>query len=125
MFIGEVAKKTGLSIKAIRLYEERGLISPSRQGRYRVYNDVDLETLKLIVEVKVLGVTLSQLEDVIQYQDGQVDWQRIGQFLIQVKAQMIEEREKLTQKINQLEECIHSIDTCPSHSIPCQSPVVK
>lgn len=117
MFIGEVAKKTGLSIKAIRLYEERGLIEPPpRQGRYRVYKERDLEILRLIVEAKALGVTLSQLQDVIQYRNGQVDWQRIGQFLIQVKAQIIEEQAELARKITQVEECILSINACPQSS---------
>lgn len=117
MFIGEVAKKTGLSIKAIRLYEARGLIeAPPRQGRYRVYKERDIEILRLIVEAKALGVTLSQLQDVIQYRNGQVDWQRIGQFLLQVKARMIEEQAELAQKIDQVEQCIRSINESPPSS---------
>lgn len=48
MFIGEVSRKTGLSIKAIRLYEELGLIqTPQRQGRYRIYKHSDVDILNL------------------------------------------------------------------------------
>ena len=49
MYIGEVAKKTSLSIRAIRLYEEKGLIKPlPRKGKYRVYNKSHIEILHLI-----------------------------------------------------------------------------
>ena len=44
MYIGELSKRTGLSVKAIRLYEEKGLVKPPlRVGRYRVYQESDIE----------------------------------------------------------------------------------
>ena len=111
MYIGEVAKKTGLSIKAIRFYEQKGLIrEPDRAGRYRVYNSSDVELLILIREAKQLGVTLSQLKGVVYYKDDQVDWVKISVFMEQVKAQLLEQIEALRGKVAKIDQCCEQIN---------------
>ncbi|MFC3153019.1 MerR family transcriptional regulator [Litoribrevibacter euphylliae] len=113
MYIGEVAKQTGLSIKAIRLYEEMGLIrTPKRQGRYRVYNEQDVEVLRLIFEAKQLGVTLSRLKNVIVYDQGEVDWARIRTFLHEVRAEFQQQLLTMQRNIERVSECIGSLDEC-------------
>ncbi|UXI02620.1 MerR family transcriptional regulator [Photobacterium sp. TY1-4] len=114
MYIGAVAKQTGLSVKAIRLYEQKGLIQPpARHGRYRVYRAQEVEALKLIVEAKSLGVTLARLKDVIVYQNGELDWQRIGLFLAEVKQSLEQEKQALEAKIAQADLCLQSLNACP------------
>lgn len=111
MFIGEVSKRTGLSIKAIRFYEEKGLIrSPLRQGRYRVYTNTDIEILSLISEAKKLGVTLARLNNVIVYHDGEIDWARINQFLIEVKNELQAEMLAISRKVKKVEKCIDAMN---------------
>jgi len=110
MYIGEVSKKSGLSIKAIRLYEARGLIrTPARSGRYRVYNKADIEILRLIAEAKLLGVTLASLKDVIVYDENGPDWQRIKIFLIEIKAKLIAQKHDINERIKLVETCIREI----------------
>lgn len=114
MYIGAVSKRTGLSIKAIRLYEDMGLIRvPLRQGNYRVYTETDVEVLQLIKEAKQLGVTLNRLKGVIRYRDGDVDWDRIHCFLLDVRQQLMAEHALLEQKIKRVELCLRSMDSCP------------
>ncbi|SDZ78128.1 MerR family transcriptional regulator [Microbulbifer marinus] len=114
MFIGEVSRKTGLSIKAIRFYEKIGLTrTPARQGRYRVYSSMDVEVLKLIAEAKSLGVSLAKLQGVITYQNGNVDWNRIAEFLARTKSDLQAELGLLHEKIEKIDECIKSIRSCP------------
>ncbi len=114
MYIGEVAKLTGLSIKAIRLYEERGLImAPPRSGRYRMYNRVHIDLLNLIKEAKALGSSLGQLKEVIVYQQGEVDWPRISVFLKQLKQQLITQRDAINHKIENVDACIATIESEP------------
>lgn len=114
MYIGEVSKKTGLSIKAIRLYEEKGLIlPPPRNGKYRVYGDSHIEILNLIKEAKLLGVTLSQLKELIVYQDGEADWSAIGSFLLDIRQQLRDQIADMEKKIERIESCISEIDNCP------------
>lgn len=113
MFIGEVSKKTGLSVKAIRLYEEKELIrSPVRRGRYRVYTDGDIEVLRLIVEAKSLGVSLAKLKGVIAYRNGKIDWNKINQFLHSVKEGLEAELLQVSNNIKKVNKCMASIDSC-------------
>jgi len=110
MYIGELSKRTGLSIKAIRFYEKIDLIKqPERKGRYRVYQEADIEILVLIKEAKELGVTLAQLKDVITYNDGKVDWGNIKIFLAEVRKQLLNQIEELKIKVISLDECYHQI----------------
>ncbi len=111
MYIGEASRKTGLSIKAIRFYEEKGLIRQAeRIGRYRVYQDTDVEILILIKEAKELGVTLSQLKGIIVYNDGKVDWANIKIFLGEIRGQLINQIDDIQKKIDSLDKCYGQIN---------------
>ncbi|UJF20465.1 MerR family transcriptional regulator [Shewanella sp. OMA3-2] len=110
MYIGEISKKTGLSIKAIRFYEERGLIqTPERKGRYRVYQQKDVELLILIKEAKALGVTLSQLKGVIVYKNDRVDWASIKQFLSEFREELVAKSKDINNKIANIDRCFEQI----------------
>jgi MerR family copper efflux transcriptional regulator len=111
MYIGEASKKTGLSIKAIRFYEEIGLIrQPERRGRYRIYEETDIEILVLIKEAKELGITLSKLQGVIVYNNGKVDWLKIKIFLREIREQLIHDIEDMKMKVSNLDKCYHQIN---------------
>ena len=111
MYIGEASKKTGLSIKAIRVYEEKGLIvRPERIGRYRVYKELDIELLILIKEAKELGVTLSQLKGIIVYKDGKVDWAIIKTFLTEIREQLMNQIDDIKKKVESLDQCYEQIN---------------
>jgi DNA-binding transcriptional MerR regulator len=47
-------------VRALRFYEKRGLISPRRKGRVRIYGQVDSHRVSLIRRVKKLGFTLAE-----------------------------------------------------------------
>ncbi|MGH8349793.1 MAG: MerR family transcriptional regulator [Pseudomonas sp.] len=62
MFIGRLAKLTGCTPKAIRLYEQMGLINePERDGRYRTYNAHHLEIVHLIRRAQIAGFKLAEM----------------------------------------------------------------
>ncbi|MEQ2353970.1 MerR family transcriptional regulator [Pseudoalteromonas piscicida] len=114
MYIGKLSKQTGLSVKTIRFYEEKGLIpTPERVGKYRVYSQVDVDLLLLIKEAKSLGVSIKQLQQVIEIKGRQVNWVEINTFLVELKASCIEQVAQLQQKIHRIEHCIASLDECP------------
>ncbi|AZZ98164.1 MerR family transcriptional regulator [Pseudoalteromonas sp. R3] len=113
MYIGEVAKKTGLSVKAIRFYEEKDLIiAPKRKGVYRIYTPEHIEVLKLISEAKDLGVTLSELKGVIKYHNGSANWTEINAFLVVIRQRLENELQAISEKIAKLDICIGSISSC-------------
>lgn len=114
MYIGQIAKKTGLSIKAIRLYEERGLIMPPpRKGKYRVYSESHVDILTLIKEAKTLGITLSQLKDAIVYKNGEVDWSSLEKFLSEFKLELTLKVQELNRQLKRVEKCLSEIESCP------------
>lgn len=72
MFIGALAKASGLSPKAIRYYEELGLLSDATrtESGYRVYSDQDVERLRFILGAKALGFSLHEIKDIVALHDG-------------------------------------------------------
>lgn len=71
MQIGEVAERTGLSLRTIRYYEEVGLVRPSArtQGGFRLYTEPDVARLNLIKRMKPLGFSLDETRDLLRALD--------------------------------------------------------
>jgi len=65
--IGEVAKLSGTTVKAIRFYEAKGLLPrPARSpSGYRLYADRDLKRLAFIQRAKLLGLPLAKIHDLV------------------------------------------------------------
>ena len=65
MTSGEIAKKAGVSQKAIRLYDEKGLLKPTdySEGNYRLYDKAALQVLEKIVALKQIGFSLEEIRD--------------------------------------------------------------
>lgn len=71
MQIGEVAERTGLSIRTLRHYDEVGLVPPSERsaGGFRLYTDVDLARLIVIRRMKPLEFTLEEMRRLLDSLD--------------------------------------------------------
>jgi DNA-binding transcriptional MerR regulator len=84
MFIGDVAKQAGLTVKTLRYYEQLGLLAPAhrRESGYRTYEAADLERVRFIKGAKALGLTLAEIKEIIEVWDsGQRPCSRVGAFL--------------------------------------------
>lgn len=67
MRIGEAARETGVTVKAIRHYEAVGLLTTlARAGRYRQLSTENVEQLRLIAHCRGLGFTLREIRDVLR-----------------------------------------------------------
>ena len=64
MLINEVEHIVGLSKKSIRYYEENGLLTPKRnqENDYRIYDEKDIQKLKIIKFLKKLNVPIRELK---------------------------------------------------------------
>ncbi|MFF7182898.1 MerR family transcriptional regulator [Streptomyces sp. NPDC008121] len=71
MQIGEVAARTDLSLRAIRQYEDSGLVVPSAasQGGFPLYTEDDVDRLLVIRRMKPLGFTLEETRELLQAMD--------------------------------------------------------
>src|SRR5262245_44520635 len=67
LLIGEVAKQSGLSRKALRLYEARGILPPSRRSSsgYRTYPRDVVGVLHFVTQARRLGLTLSEIGSIV------------------------------------------------------------
>jgi DNA-binding transcriptional MerR regulator len=65
--IGQVAERTGLSLRTIRFYEETGLVVPTARsgGGYRLYSDDDVARLEVIKRMKPLGFRLEEMQQLL------------------------------------------------------------
>ncbi|MDU0367720.1 MerR family DNA-binding transcriptional regulator [Microbacterium sp. KSW4-17] len=72
MQIGELAERTGLSIRTLRHYDEIGLLRPSArtEGGFRLYTADDESRLLLIRRMKPLGYSLEQMGELLNVVDG-------------------------------------------------------
>lgn len=70
--IGEVADRTGLSLRTVRYYEEVGLVVPSTrtEGGFRLYTEDDVDRLTLIKQLKPLDFTLDEVRDLLEIRDA-------------------------------------------------------
>ncbi len=71
MQIGEVAERTGLSLRTIRHYEEVSLVIPSARskGGFRLYTEADVERLMVIRRMKPLDFSLEEMRDLLEITD--------------------------------------------------------
>lgn len=106
--IGELARRTGLAVSAIRFYEEKGLVEPIRtSGNQRRFLRSDIRRLSFILIAQQLGLALSEIEaELAKLPHGRTptaqDWQAISQSI----------RDQLDAKIAQLERTRDKLDGC-------------
>jgi DNA-binding transcriptional MerR regulator len=73
--IGDLSKEFGVTLRTLRFYEDKGLISPQRRGTTRLYNRRDRARLQLILRGKKVGFSLEDIKemlDLYDLRDGQV-----------------------------------------------------
>ncbi len=74
--ISDLAQEFDLTTRAIRFYEDMGLLTPQRSGpggRVRVYSSRDRTRLKLTLRAKRLGLSLAEAKDIIDTYDSPRD----------------------------------------------------
>jgi DNA-binding transcriptional MerR regulator len=63
--IGELSKEFGVTARALRFYEDKGLISPQREGLNRLYSYRDRSRLQMILRGKRVGLTLVEIREIL------------------------------------------------------------
>ena len=64
--ISDLAKEFGVTTRTIRFYEEKGLLTPQREGSRRIYSPADRTRLRLILRGKRLGLSLEESAEIIR-----------------------------------------------------------
>jgi DNA-binding transcriptional MerR regulator len=67
--IAELAGEFGVTTRTVRFYEDKGLLSPERDGQRRIYSPRDRVRLRLIMRGKRLGLSLEEIGELIDLYD--------------------------------------------------------
>ncbi|THF65099.1 MerR family transcriptional regulator [Pseudothauera rhizosphaerae] len=97
--ITELAREFDVTPRAIRFYEDQGLLTPSRSGRARVYTRADRTRLRLTLRGKRLGLSLAEIRELIDMYDGvrnsAPQLQRFQRVLSERRAALQQQREDI------------------------------
>lgn len=113
MNISDVARKTGLTGKAIRFYEQKGIISPPQRtaNGYRTYVSHHIEELTLLRQARQVGFSLEECRELVaMFNDPQRHSADIKQRTLRKVAELDRQMEELQQMRQRL---ITLADSCP------------
>lgn len=67
--IGELARECDVTLRAMRFYEAKGLLKPTREGTTRLYDEEDRRRLQIILRAKKVGFSLIEIRDLLGLAD--------------------------------------------------------
>jgi len=104
--ISELAREFDVTPRAIRFYEDQGLISPRREGQRRVYTPRDKTRLKLTLRGKRLGLSLSEIKELIDmYEPGRDERPQLERFLAVLevhRASLLQQRADIEAQLSEI-----------------------
>jgi DNA-binding transcriptional MerR regulator len=111
MRIGELARRTGVSERALRYYEKQGLLAPRRRpSGYRVYGDEDVAAVRRIRILLAAGLNTTQIQDVlpciVDDDDG-----LLTPGCPELVEGLVRQRERIDEAIGELEATRANLDT--------------
>jgi DNA-binding transcriptional MerR regulator len=113
--ITELAAEFDITPRAIRFYEDMGLLEPSRDGRNRVYTHRDRTRLKLTLRGKRLGLSLQEVKQLVDMYDSESDAAPQLTAFLEVLRQ---HRRQLEQQLDDIEVTLAEIS---QHEERCQA----
>ena len=104
--IGDLSREFGVTLRTLRFYEDKGLLSPKRQGTSRIYNRRDRARLKLALLGKKVGFSLVEIKEMIDLydlKDGQATQIRVAleRFASQIGV-LKQQKQDIEQAIEEL-----------------------
>jgi DNA-binding transcriptional MerR regulator len=109
--ISDLAREFDLTTRAIRFYEDMGLLQPERSGpggRNRVYSARDRTRLKLTLRAKRLGLSLTEARDLIDMYDSPRD---TGPQLRKFLTILAQHRQQLEEQMAELQANLEEVRT--------------
>lgn len=117
--ITALAQEFDLTPRAIRFYEDMGLLEPTRAGRNRVYSQRDRTRLKLTLRGKRLGLSLGEVKQLVDmYESGTDDSPQLQAFL----GVLSEHRRQLEQQLDDIRVTLAEIE---QHEARCRTLLAK
>lgn len=104
--IGDLSREFDITPRAIRFYEDHGLLAPKRDGQRRIYSARDRTRLKLTLRGKRLGFSLSEVRELIDmYEPGRDERPQLERFLAVLeshKASLEQQRGDIEAQLSEI-----------------------
>ncbi|WP_183856140.1 MerR family transcriptional regulator [Prosthecomicrobium pneumaticum] len=108
--IGDLAREFDVTLRTLRFYEDKGLLSPRREGLNRLYSRRDRSRLKLILMGKKVGFSLAEIKemlDLYDLKDGQALQMRVALKKFQEQIGVLErQRQDIEQALEELHRTV-------------------
>jgi DNA-binding transcriptional MerR regulator len=106
--VTELAKELGMTPRAVRFYEDKGLITPQRAGTTRVYSARDRARMILILRGKRLGFSLSTIKEYLDLYDTDITQRAQLRLLLasidKRRAQLLAQRQAIQEALSELDD---------------------
>ncbi|RZQ65416.1 MerR family transcriptional regulator [Amycolatopsis suaedae] len=110
MRIGELERRTGVSQRLLRYYEEQGLLRPRRlPSGYRVYDETDVTTVAQIRNLLAAGLSTATIADMLPCLA--TEGGRLVADCPELLIELYQERRRITSAITELTEAMRTLDT--------------
>ncbi len=117
--ISDLAREFALTTRAIRFYEDQGLLAPSRVGKHRVYGNRERVRIRLILRGKRLGFSLAEIKEYLDlYEATEGEKRQLERFL----AGLAERRRSLAQQREDIDVVLQEINNLEAQ---CRSRLAK
>ncbi|MEP5766710.1 MAG: MerR family DNA-binding transcriptional regulator [Halieaceae bacterium] len=105
--ISDLAREFDITTRALRFYEEKGLLRPEREGQKRLFSPADRVRLELILRGKRIGLTLEESRGIIDmYERGQDNAEQLNSLL----GKIDERRQSLRAQLQDIQAMLSELD---------------
>ncbi len=104
--ISQLAAEFALTTRAIRFYEDEGLLAPRRSGQSRIYGERERTRVKLILRGKRLGLALAEIREILDLYDSREgdrrQLERFVEVLVHRRVQLLVQREDIDALLDEI-----------------------
>lgn len=125
--ISELRREFGLTARAIRFYEDKGIIAPARVGQKRLFSHRDRVRLSFVVRGKRVGFSLSDIKEMLDLYDLEGPKAQLAVSVKKFRARIEEleaQRTDIDQAIDELKAATQAAETMLSESEKTPSPII-
>lgn len=118
--VGELARRTGKTVRAIHLYESMGLLTPvlRTRGRFRLFNRDSEERVRWIAKLQAVGFSLPEIQDIVR---GQESSSTAVEAAKRLRAVYLERLSGVQAKLSELHRLEHELLSSLTYLDACQS----
>ena len=99
--IGDLAREFDVTLRTLRFYEDKGLVTPERRGTTRIYSGADRERLRLALFCKRIGLPLKEIRTVLEA--GSEDAPQVREIYLRQRDELAAERARVEDAQVELE----------------------